>query len=227
MKMIISSRKFERKDPAKDARVIYIFCEGAKREVQYFKYFCKLSSRIKLEIYQLKLGDDHSPRGLLNIAKKNINGTEENPIPKYEFLENDEVWIIFDTDKDKEDSRRPQINEIRKFCEKNKGWFSALSNPCFEVWLYYHNESQKPDFEGDKFCKGWKQIVNNVFPGGFDSKKHSANVENAIENAKRNFCLEDGLPAVGSTEVFRLVERDIFSFILEKIKRVHAKLPNS
>ena len=37
--MILTNRLFERQEPSKEAKSIYIFCEGVKREYQYFEYF--------------------------------------------------------------------------------------------------------------------------------------------------------------------------------------------
>ncbi len=37
--MILTNRLFEREQPSREARSIYIFCEGARREYQYFEYF--------------------------------------------------------------------------------------------------------------------------------------------------------------------------------------------
>lgn len=52
--MLLSrDRLFERKAPTREAKIIYIFCEGANRELRYFQYFREMDSRIHLEIYEL------------------------------------------------------------------------------------------------------------------------------------------------------------------------------
>lgn len=107
MNMLLTNRLFERQPPSREAKSIYIFCEGAKREYQYFKYFIEMDSRINVEVYKLHPHENNSPIGLFNIAKSCILSSEENKSPKYNFQENDEVWIIIDVDKDKEDSRKP------------------------------------------------------------------------------------------------------------------------
>ena len=134
--MILTNRLFDREPPSRDAKSIYIFCEGAKREFQYFEYFQEMDSRINIEIYRLHPEEDNSPLGLLNIAEKCIIKSEENKNPKYEFIDGDEVWIVLDTDKDKHNSREPQIEQIIKKCAERKDWNIVESNPCFEVWLY-------------------------------------------------------------------------------------------
>ena len=80
--MILTNRLFKRKLPDREAKSIYIFCEGAKREYQYFDYFKELDSRINVEIYKLHPEEDNSPLGLLKIAQKCIDANNlHNRIP--------------------------------------------------------------------------------------------------------------------------------------------------
>ena len=48
--MILKSRIYQREEPSRDARSIFIFCEGAKREKQYFEHFREIDSRINIEV---------------------------------------------------------------------------------------------------------------------------------------------------------------------------------
>ena len=217
--MLLTNRLFERQPPSKEAKSIYIFCEGAKREYQYFKYFVEMDSRINVEVYKLHPHENNSPIGLFNIAKSCILSSEENQSPKYNFQENDEVWIIIDVDKDKEDSRKPQIQEIKAFCNQNKDWFLLQSNPCFEVWLYYHLFDNRQSFEEDEKCSKWKSRLNEAIQGGFDSRKHPIFIQNAITNSKSNFDSNDEEPLKGCTEVYELGE-SMLTILKEKIDKV-------
>lgn len=221
--MILTNRLFERKQPSREAKSIYIFCEGLKREYQYFEYFKEMDSRINLEIYKLNAHEDNSPLGLLNIAKECIIPTIENPNPKYTFQKNDEVWIVLDTDEDKTDSRKPQIQKVREECLTFKDWNVAQSNPCFEVWLYYHVNSEKPNFDGNDCCKLWKKLVNETIAGGFQSKRHPIYIEEATINAENNFESENNIPIIGSTEVFKL-SKSILPLVELKIRDVKAQI---
>ncbi len=51
--MILKKRLFERAEPSEDAKKIFIFCEGKKRERAYFNYFKAIDSRINIEVYEL------------------------------------------------------------------------------------------------------------------------------------------------------------------------------
>ena len=202
--MILTNRLFERVPPSRDAKSIYIFCEGAKREFDYFEYFKELDSRINIEVYKLHPHENNSPLGLLDIAEKCIIISDENPNPKYNFIEGDEVWIVLDTDRDKDLSREPQVEIIRKKCNELESWSLAQSNPCFEVWLYYHLHTVKPNMNNSEICAEWKQLVNTSINGGFDSRRHPIYIASASKNAANNFTAIDGKPDIGSTEVFNL-----------------------
>lgn len=222
--MILTNRLFDRNPPSREAKSIYIFCEGADREYQYFYYFMNIDSRIKIEIYRLDPHEDNSPLGLYKIALNSIIESEVNPNPKYSFQENDEVWIVLDTDKDKEDSRKAQIETIRENISDKNDWFVVESNPCFEVWLFYHTHKTFKQFEGIENCKSWKQLVNESIKGGFDSRKHPIYIENATLNAETSFQLDDNnKPLIGSTEVYKL-SKSILTIVKTKIKEALKKL---
>lgn len=214
--MILDRRNYDRVLPQREAKKIYIFCEGAKREYQYFDYFRGLDSRINVKIYELNHAENNSPKGLSEIAIKCIEG--ENAI--YSFDEDeDEVWLVFDTDIDIFNSREKQIYEVRAMCDLKTNWFVAQSNPCFEVWLYYHFYSSRPSFKQEETCKAWKQYVDKMISGGFDSRKHPVHINTAIANARKNHLLEKNPPVVGSTEVYKLSE-NIYPLIEQKIKNI-------
>jgi len=80
MRMIPTNRLFSRREPTRDAKSLYIFCEGKKREYQYFNYFKGIDSRINIEVYPLKGNEDNSPTGLLQLAYNCFNGTESGSV---------------------------------------------------------------------------------------------------------------------------------------------------
>jgi len=221
--MLLTNRLFEREPPNREAKSIYIFCEGVKRELQYFRYFTEMDSRINIEVHQLDPHDNNSPLGLLRIARQCIIPQKGKPPPKYHYQQNDEVWIILDLDLDKYASRSPQIDEVKAFCTQQQGWHLALSNPCFEVWLHYHLSEKRQEFEGDERCSKWKEFVNSMINGGFDSRKHPIYIANASTNARTNFEVEKNIPRKDCTEIFRLGE-SMLTILGEKITKVLKEL---
>ncbi len=209
--MLLTNRLYERRKPFKEAKSIYIFCEGKKREYQYFRYFKELDSRINIEIYKLKSIENNSPTGLLEIAEKSVLRTDTNPEPKYEFIDGDELWFVIDTDLWGE-----KITELKQSCTDRKGWNVAISNPCFEVWLYYHKFETKPELNNIQDCSAWKKLVNISFPGGFDSRRYPVFIKEAIKNSLDNYSEKDWEPLPGSTTIPTLAE-SFYPFVKDVI----------
>lgn len=202
--MILRNRKYQRREPTKDATLIIIYCEGKKREPHYFKYFHELSSQIRLEIVEAKDKGNNSPSGLFEQALKDIVKSEDNINVKYIINETDYVWFVIDTDE-----WGDKINELKLNCDKYPNWKVAQSNPCFEVWLYYHKEKEKADFEGMDVSKNWKSFLNDtVFKeaGGFNSLRHPIFIKNAIEHSLKNLSHKNGDIGFCETEVGLLAQ---------------------
>lgn len=216
--MLLSNRSFERQPPSRDAKSLFIFCEGAKTEYLYFTFFKEMDSRINIEVYKLSPVEDNSPSGLLEIARRCTEKTAANPNPKYEVIDGDEVWLIMDTDPDKLMSRKDQIQNVRSFCTKQAGWQVAESNPCFEVWLHCHFDAELPDVSNLQTCKTWKGYLSEHPKGGFDPRKHPILLQTASSNAKRMYREEAGSPCPGSTLVYTVAD-SIVALAKEKIER--------
>lgn len=217
--MILKSRLYTREEPSRDARLVIIYCEGKKREDNYFNYFVGISSQIKLEIESPEQHDDTSPMGLHNKAVAQLIISKENPEPKYPLSDSDEVWFVIDTD-----SWGTKINELRNSCAQQSKWFVVQSNPCFEVWLYYHfNEFE--EFDGMDISNNWKTFLNQKISGGFDSRKHPVFIKTAIANARKKLSAENENLNIGCTEVYKLAE-SFYPLLKEKIEQAILKLNN-
>lgn len=212
--MILTNRLFTRREPEKNAKSIYIFCEGKKREFQYFQYFQGIDSRINIVVYPLQGHENNSPTGLFQLAAQNLLQTETNPVPKYELLEEDEVWFVIDTD-----TWGSKVGELRELCTFHRNWNISQSNPCFEVWLYFHFFDDPATFQWREVCDSWKTFLPEVIPGGFHSNKHAILIGRAIEYAEKCFAFENDVPALGCTEVFQL-GRIIYGVCWKKIEGI-------
>ena len=88
-----------------------------------------------------------------------------------------------------------------------------ISNPCFEIWLYYTEKDDKcvgfkiPD-KKEKISSSLKTWVNKQIKGGVKPKRAILNIEQNIENAKKNYLVnDDGIPLLFSTQMFILAEQ--------------------
>ena len=90
---------------------------------------------------------------------------------------------------------------------RRKGFHIAMSNPCFELWLWLHLNPNEP-FSDHRDCKnklerGWFQYSESRYLAG-ELIPHSAV---ACDRAAEITDPEDGLLDSQGTQVFRLVRR--------------------
>jgi len=184
---------YEKKESFRDASYFIIVCEGQNREPAYFRFFDGLSSRVKVVPVESVEGKS-SPSNLINNALKKEEALDAR-------AESDRLWFVIDTDR-----WRNQIHELRKECSQHSNWEVAQSNPCFEVWLYFHAKSVPPGLEHPEKCSNWKTHLPTVIKGGFNPDIHPIAIETATENSKANYSESGYLPETGCTQIWRLAE---------------------
>ena len=191
------NKLYTRREPDKEGKLYFIFCEGEKKETTYFYFFNRLASQIIIQIVPIDEGKN-SPMGLYNNACKHLLKSEDNLYPSYVLCDDDEIWFIIDTDKWGE-----EVNILRNNTKIHKNWFVGQSNPCFEVWLYYHFEKEKPKI----LIENWKSFLNDIVKGGFNPNKDPIYIQTAITNAEANFSSSNNQPDPLATEVFILAKK--------------------
>lgn len=172
----------------KDATVINIFCEGDKRERDYFSFF-KFSPKLKIKV--IKPNCASSPEKLKYKCEEIIKNDKNSKF--------DEIWFVFD----KDSWTIKSIKSLKKYCSKNSHINMVVSNPCFEVWLYYHFYKTKPIESIDN----WKNFLHKKIKGGFDSNIHPLLIKNAKIFAKKNFSGTQEFPEEASTSLYKLGEK--------------------
>jgi RloB-like protein len=129
-------RGYQRDTPAdlvRDYKLFAIACEGAEREPMYFKLFGQLSSRIKVDIIEEASGDETSTNKVNRSSPRWVLDRAASYVEKHGLIEEDELWLVIDVDR-----WGNILQEIASHCDAQTNWHLALSNPCFEVWLYFH-----------------------------------------------------------------------------------------
>lgn len=217
-------RDYGKKKPTRDTYKIYIVCEGEVTEPEYFEFFEGLSSNLQVITIPSKEGKT-DPLKLMESAKNLFLG--DNNEFTIDYKQHDKIWFVIDTDKWEKENK---IKPLRDFCtQQNKfisiqydeiksytAWNVAQSNPCFEIWYYYHfYETPPKDFEGKVKFKTYLNIVlNRDFKiDRYDPERHPKDLETAIKNAKDNFHTDkDNKVALFSTEmseILHFVKRDL------------------
>jgi hypothetical protein len=229
--MITRIKAYSKQSPSKDARKLYLFCEGEGTEPDYFSFFKGLSSN--LEIITLPPENGSDPLKLMELSKSKLLSEDSRYVMDYRSK--DSVWFVIDTDTWEKEGK---ITPLRDFCASNNSSFSekytevkeysawnvVQSNPCFEIWLYYHFFKDAPDAQDVKAHPSFKAFVDSVISGGFDFQNDPVKIEAAVKNAKANLKRDkDGKLELFSTEVYDLAEV-IIPFVRQHLDRLKGKM---
>ncbi|MFN4248611.1 MAG: RloB family protein [Flavipsychrobacter sp.] len=168
----MANRQYKKGLPFRDATLYIIACEGEKREKEYFEYIASLSQRIKIKIlFENQDKGKSAPKWLLDRATSYCEDIGLNS--------SDELWLVMDVDR----WSRDVFRQIEQACKDNH-WNIAISNPCFEVWLYAHLSN--PDECTGTTCKQIKRELDNLQKGGYKVDVFIHKIKDAIQNCKNN-----------------------------------------
>lgn len=229
--MINRNRNYSKKEPNKDAHRILIVCEGNDTEPRYFGFFKELSPRLDVIPIPSEEGKT-DPVKLKEWAEHNLI---KQPVFEFDYYQGDTIWFVVDTDEWEEQGK---IGVLRQFCQQRNNvlkqelktkyderkpydaWLVAQSNPCFEIWEYYHIYDEKPNPEEVEKHASFKEFVNSAITGGFDPNSMPVEIVKAITNAKANYAIDDdGHLLLYVTEVYRLAE-EMLPFVKRDINRL-------
>jgi hypothetical protein len=202
---------YEKKAAFRDAFYFIVVCEGKSRESDYFRFFDRMSSRVKIVWVSSDMGNS-APKLLINLA----NEIEEELDAK---AEKDRLWFVIDTDR-----WREQLHDIRQECEQHPHWRVAQSNPCFEVWLYFHAKAQLPVLINIGQCNNWKPHLPTVIQGGFNPDFHPIAIETATINTKAAYQSTGYFPDPGSTQLWELAE-ELLPLIKKELDQLKPRFP--
>lgn len=110
-----------------ERRTFAIVCEGIETEPGYFDALKQLPEIREVASVEIKARSGPQPLPLVEAA---IEVKQEND-------EIDEVWCVFDIEAPKPHSN---LNQALAKARSN-GIKTAISNPCFEIWLILHFDS--------------------------------------------------------------------------------------
>jgi RloB-like protein len=185
----------------RDYKLFAIACEGSKTEPKYFNLFRHMSTRVAVDIIEEIVTDEEmslkhtaksSPRWVLDRAVKYIE--------KEGLSDEDSLWFVMDIDSWEEN----QLREIASFCEQKPNWHIVLSNPCFEIWLYFHKKKNL-DASKSKSSQDFKKEIASLEKGGYHPFKFIPFVKNAIINSERADVNKNHfLPTFKTSKIYQL-----------------------
>ncbi|WP_291727218.1 RloB family protein [Bernardetia sp.] len=187
----------------RDSRLFAIACEGEDREKEYFKLFQYFSQRVRVHIIE---DEDYKP-SFHKSSPKHVVERAAKFVSKHDLQPDDQVWLVLDVDR----WSFEQLKEVADYCEQSSNWNVVISNPCFEIWLYFHRKETVPKvLDTPQKCK---TALNEIEKGGYHPYKFITEIEQAIQNAKNTDINSNYfLPDEGQTKVYQLAE-SVIAFI--------------
>lgn len=199
--------EYQKKDGTFDPSLFIVVSGGTVREKDYFSFFQSNSfkfPRIKIEFISR---DDNGNEGLdvdklvevsLQIKKQKEESKDSDII--------DSISLVTDVD-----HFYSQIARNLEICKINNLQL-IISNPCFELWLYYTHFNTIPDYvipsDSLRISSGFKTYLNEKKRGGVDPRKAPLKIEDAINNSKLNYEEEERrIPKIFSTQMHILAAR--------------------
>lgn len=193
--------------------------EGTVTERKYFE--------------DLRKSEYFDDSGLIETISLKRESTESNPSAVKKLLKQakesgsfkatDEFWLIIDRD-DWEKTHHINLDQLVADCQKEKNFFLAMSNPCFELWLLLHlidlaeldNDEKENLYENPRISSK-KHYIDSLIDRamntgrGYNKKPDPRiflpHIQNAIERAKALNIPGELFPSEFGTDVYKLVEK--------------------
>ncbi|WP_395090675.1 RloB family protein [Armatimonas sp.] len=191
--MLILPRSANTRKP--NSLMIVLAVEGEHTEEQYFKPL--RDGKIDLEILSTENGFS---------APQHIEKRMDSFLATNRGLEGGEFWLVLDVD------RHHALQEV---CQRarQKGYHLAVSNPCFELWLWLHLEEVDIN---QKTCSQLEMALKTRLGGYNKSNLPVEDFHPYMETAIRRAKALPGshttpIPIFPGTQIYQLMERILLS----------------
>lgn len=184
----------------RDDRLFVIATEDTHAPDQYFRTF--RNPRIKVQVLPTE-GGLSAPEHVL----QRLDAFHQ----EYELQEDDELWLMLDTDHWAEPNHIANLIEVCAQALK-KGFHLAHSNPCFEIWLLFHVEDLNASEQFSR-CQDVVQRLKDTLGGyskrSIDCERFSRDAAAiAVERARKlDESPGDRWPKKTGSHVYRVVEK--------------------
>lgn len=202
--------EYAKGSPTLETRLIFVLSGGSVREQDYFRPFKTDANIRSVKIaFRSKDGQGLKPYELKGLCGDFLNNKkfvmEDNS--SFHIEEGDSLFILQDVDEFGD-----EIKKILNAQVEDNGAKWIISNPCFEMWLFYHYHSDTSLLSdcvamSEKDRSNWlKEYLPKIIPGGVKTTKAFYSTEVAMANSKLNYSEEAGFPSLFSTQMHFLAE---------------------
>lgn len=180
---------------------ILVVCEGAKTEPQYFQQFVEAHRDALVDVETV--GAVGVPLSVVREAsKRKRNASSEAQRTGNRYLAYDSVWAAIDRDE------HPNFEDALEMARRN-GVQTALSNPCFELWLFLHFSDEPGAIERDEVKRRLRAFLPRYDKSVDFRKEYSGGYAQAVTRAKRLDQIAMQMKQPGrnpTTSVYKLTE---------------------
>ncbi len=193
--------RFERRVGFRLTKKLFLIAsEGAETEPCYFE---ELKLRVSRDsIIRLKWVANPKHKSHPKAVLKRLRAAAKDEGTKL----GDELWLIIDRDAWNEADLDEVCNDAKKH-----GFHVALSNPCFELWLYLHHQDNRHFIDRHQCQRELGNVCKSYAThgkSGYDAKSLVAEIDKAIIRAKKlDARPHDPWPRTQATRVYLLVEK--------------------
>lgn len=205
------SMAYQKPESAISTKLVYVLSGGEVKERKFLLELIDKHSITSLKV--LFMSKEHQGlqpyqmqeawNAIIQSKEINISGT------LYHLEEMDRVYLLSDVDEFYD-----QLVKIK--CEKkeddNSNWI--ISNPCFEIWLYYcYKNAPKQDWgrlealDVKKRSKEMKKMENTVVNGGLNPILAFEKLPEGIRNSAENYFEDEkGIPGLFATQMHMMAQ---------------------
>lgn len=185
------SSSYKRRKEFRSAAQIVIATEGELTEKQYFSMFN--NTRVRVEVIPSEGGKS---------APKHVIARLDKYREKYQIGEEDTLWLMVDVDR-----WQTLAEDVEEAFEKE--YFLAVSNPCFECWLFlHHGDINEEKISCEEIRYRLKRLLGSFNKTNLDVSKFKDREMEAVRRAKKlDVNPGERWPLKTGTHVYKVIEK--------------------
>ncbi len=191
--------------------LVILVSGGEVREENYLSELTKKQTFPRIKLFFVSSEKEKgglSPKMMLSKLDEIIEREDSDKTHKILYSSIDHIFMVSDVDHYYIDL----VEVLRQNNDSKVTWI--ISNPCFEIWLYYAHFSEivqeireLENIPQSKQSSTLKSINNQIVKGGIDPRKAFDKIQIANENSRKNFNIdENGIPVLFATNMYMLGE---------------------
>ena len=197
---------YSKSDGTLPYELVFVISGGTKRERDFLKVLIKGTGPSSLRVIFLSKEGQGLHPDQMQERWKNIrtSGIVETDTQKFQLDVMDKVFLLTDVD----EFYDQLVDILREKAEGDKGEW-VISNPCFEIWLYYcylNNPEEDlavlDELPQVKRGQAMKFLGDTLVPGGLSSVRAFEQMHDGIKNSSSRYARdENGIPVLFATQM--------------------------